>query len=95
MNSFDAPSLLTFVDMVKDWNAREIFVCFVKVRSSIQERFRKAGIVGILGEERTFFLSVSEAIQFYVGTRLPTANKIEWNESMEMDYDVETGSRTQ
>jgi len=61
--SMDASAIQVLGEMVEDYQKQDIFVCFVKLRSDLKQKFVVSGIIGSLGGDRLFG-STTEAVSY-------------------------------
>lgn len=74
ITTMDASAVQTVYEMVKDYQKRDIFVCFVKLRSKLTDQFLRAGIIGNLGGDRVF-PHVDDAVNYIVTMRNKKKNE--------------------
>jgi len=73
ITEMDASAIETLYEMVSDYQKRDVFICFVKLRPEIRDMFLRAGILGALGGDRVFN-SIDDAIK-YLTTKAKEAQK--------------------
>jgi len=61
MNSIDASALKLIIEIVKDYNAKRVKICFVKLNHENYKRFRRSGLMELVGEGN-FFDKIEDAV---------------------------------
>eukprot|EP01128_Nolandella_sp_AFSM9_P000989 TRINITY_DN1110_c0_g1_i1.p1 TRINITY_DN1110_c0_g1~~TRINITY_DN1110_c0_g1_i1.p1 ORF type:complete len:753 (-),score=141.73 TRINITY_DN1110_c0_g1_i1:197-2347(-) len=74
ITEMDASAIQTIYEMMLDYQKRGIFLCFVKLRSSLKKSFLLSGIIGGLGGDR-IFVSTDEAMKYVNTVVLPNKKR--------------------
>jgi hypothetical protein len=63
MTFIDASATQVLLELVKDYQRRDIIICFVKLREACKSNFIRSGIYDLIGPSR-FFLKARDALQY-------------------------------